>query len=352
MAGAGLTRAPYGTMPDGSTIDVFTLHSAEVTVRVLTFGALVAAVEVPDRNGVRRNVVLGCADLAGYVADTAYFGATIGRFANRIAHGRFTLGGTEYRLACNNPPNALHGGARGFDKAVWGAEPSASAAAVTLRHRSADGDQGYPGTLDVAVTYALSGNALSIEYVATTDRPTIVNLTNHSYFNLAGEGSGDVYAHELEIAADAFTPVDATLIPTGELRGVAGTPFDFRSLTPIGGRLRAADEQLERGLGYDHNFVLRGHLGTLRSAARLCDPSSGRTLEVLTTQPGVQFYSGNFLNGSLVGPSGRFYRQGDGLCLETQHYPDSPNQPLFPGTVLRPGEMFRATTIWRFGTER
>jgi len=282
--GSGLTRASYGTTPDGSPVEVLTLRSPDVTVRILTYGALVASIEVPDRNGVSRNVVLGCADLAGYVANTAYFGAIIGRFANRIARGRFTLDETEHRLACNDPPNALHGGTRGFDKAVWHAEPLAGAA-VTLRHRSVDGDQGYPGTLDVAVTYALSDNALSIDYVATTDRPTIINLTNHSYFNLAGEGAGDVYAHELEIAADAFTPVDATFIPTGELRGVAGTPFDFRSPTSIGARLRDADEQLQRGLGYDHNFVLRGPAGTLRPAARLREPSSGRTLEVRTTQP-------------------------------------------------------------------
>lgn len=352
MAGCGPPRAPYGTTPEGSAVECFTLRSRDVEVRILTFGALVAAVEVPDRNGIRRNVVLGCADLAGYVADTAYLGATIGRFANRIARGRFMLDGAEYRLACNNPPNALHGGVRGFNKAVWRAEPSDNAAAVTLRHRSADGDQGYPGTLDVAVTYALSDNALSIDYVATADRPTIVNLTNHSYFNLAGEGSGDTYAHELEIAADAFTPVDRTLTPTGELRSVAGTPFDFRSPVPINARLREADGQLLCGRGYDHNFILRGLPGALRPAARLRDPSSGRTLEIMTTQPGMQFYSGNFLNGSLVGPSGRCYRQGDGLCLETQHYPDSPNQPAFPSTVLRPGDMFRAATVWRFLTDR
>jgi aldose 1-epimerase len=353
MAGPGLTREPYGTTPDGTAVELFTLRNPDgVVVRILTFGALVASIEAPDRNGVRRNVVLGCNDLAGYLADTAYFGATIGRFANRIARGRFTLDGTEYRLACNNAPNALHGGLRGFDKAAWSAEPSASAAAVTLRYRSVDGDQGYPGTLDVAVTYALSAdNALSMDTVATTDQPTIVNLTNHSYFNLASEGSGDIYEHELEIAADAFTPVDATLIPTGELRPVAGTPFDFRSPMPIGARLREAEEQLLRGRGYDHNFVLRGAAGTLRPAARLRAPSSGRVLEVLTTQPGIQFYSGNFLDGSLVGPGGRCYRQGDGLCLETQHFPDSPNQPAFPSAVLRPGQVFRSTTVWRVLTD-
>lgn len=321
-------------------------------VRILTFGAIVASVEAPDRDGVCRNVVLGHADLAGYVADTAYFGATIGRYANRIASGCFKLDGREYQLERNNPPNTLHGGLRGFDKAVWCAEPRAGVTAVTLRHRSADGDQGYPGTLDVAVTYMLSlDNVLTIDYAATTDRPTIINLTNHSYFNLAGEGTGDIYGHELTIAADAFTPVDATLVPTGERRAVAGTPFDFRTPLLIGPRLRDADEQLQRGRGYDHNFVLRGAVGTLRPVARLHDPLSGRVLEISTTEPGIQVYSGNFLDGFLVGPSRCCYRQGDGICLETQHFPDSPNQPHFPSTVLRPGHAFRSTTVWRFCTD-
>jgi aldose 1-epimerase len=297
-------------------------------------------------------VVLGYADLAGYAADTAHFGATIGRYANRVAGGRFRLDRAEYRLECNNPPNALHGGRRGFDKVVWSAESSANTAAVTLRHRSPDGDQGYPGTFDVAVTYTLSAdNVLSIAYMATTDRPTIINMTNHSYFNLAGEGTGDIYGHELEIAANAFTPVDATLIPTGERRAVVGTPFDFRVPRSIGAHLRDADEQLQRRRGYDHNFVLNGAAGTLRPVAQLSDPLSGRILEISTTEPGMQVYSGNFLDGSLVGLSRRCYRQGDGLCLETQHFPDSPNQPNFPSTVLRPGHMFRSTTIWHFRTD-
>jgi aldose 1-epimerase len=353
MATPWLAREPYGQMPDGTRIELFTLANPDgVVVRILTFGAIVASLEAPDRDGICRNVVLGHADLAGYVADTAHFGATIGRYANRIAGGRFSLDGVPYQLECNNPPNALHGGLRGFDKVVWSAEASAGTAAVTLRHRSVHGDQGYPGTLDVAMTYALSNdNVLSIDYAATTDRPTIVNLTNHSYFNLAGEGTSDVYGHELEIAADAFTPVDATLIPTGEMRAVSGTPFDFRAPLSIGARLRDADDQLQRGRGYDHNFVLRGTAGTLRAAARLRDPSSGRVLEISTTEPGIQVYSGNFLNGSLVGPSRRCYRQGDGLCLETQHFPDSPNQPNFPSTVLRPGHVFRSTTVWRFCTD-
>lgn len=348
-----LKREPYGETPDGVQVELFTLaNPGVVVVRILTLGAIVASVEAPDRDGVRRNVVLGHADLAGYVADTAYFGATIGRYANRIASGRFRLDGADYQLERNNPPNALHGGLRGFDKAVWSAEPSVGMAAVTLRHRSADGDQGYPGTLDVAVTYTLSSDdVLSIDYAATTDRPTIINLTNHSYFNLAGEGTGDIYGHELEIAADAFAPVDATLIPTGEMRAVAGTPFDFRAPRSIGAHLREADEQLQRARGYDHNFVLRGPAGTLRPVARLRDPLSGRVLDISTTEPGIQIYSGNFLDGSLIGPSGRGYRQGDGLCLETQHFPDSPNRRSFPSTVLRPGREFRSTTVWHFCTD-
>lgn len=353
MAIPRLGREPYGETPDGTQVELFTLaNPGGVVIRIITFGAIVVSAEAPDRDGTSRNVMLGYVDLAGYVADTRRFGATVGRYANRIAGGRFKLDGVEYQLDRNSPPNALHGGVRGFDKAVWSAEPSVGAAAVTLRHRSPDGDQGYPGALDVSVTYSLSSDdVLSIDYAATTDRPTIVNLTNHSYFNLAGEGTGDVYGHELEIAADAFTPVDATLIPTGERRAVAGTPFDFRAPQLIGLRLRDADEQLQRGRGYDHNFVLRGAAGTLRSVARLRDPSSGRVLEISTTEPGLQVYSGNFLDGSRIGPSRRCYRQGDGLCLETQHFPDSPNQPDFPSTVLRPGQAFRSTTVWRFCTD-
>lgn len=354
MANTRLRREPYGTMPDGTPVEAFTLSGeGGIAARILTFGALVASLGVPDRNGKTDNVVLGCVDLASYIADAAHFGGTIGRFANRIAAGRFTLDGKNYQLECNNPPNALHGGSRGFEKMVWRAEASTDAAAVTFHLRSPDGDQGYPGTLDVAVRYALTDvNTLSISYVATTDAPTIVNLTNHSYFNLGGEGSGDVYGHELMLAADAFTPVNASLIPTGDVRGVAGTPFDFRAPVAIGARLRAADEQLMRARGYDHNYVLRGQAGTLRLAARLHDEGSGRVLEISTTEPGIQFYSGNFLDGTLMGPGRRSYRQGDGLCLETQHFPDSPNQPDFPSTVLRPGQELRSTTVWRFTVEK
>jgi aldose 1-epimerase len=348
-----LRHEAYGAMPDGAAVERFTLENpGGISVGIIAYGGIVASIEAPDRKGARRNVVLGCADLAGYLADTAHFGALVGRYANRIAGGRFTLDGTVHQLERNQPPNALHGGPRGFGQVLWRAEPASDAARVTLRHRSPDGDQRFPGTLDVAVTYALGADdTLRIDYAATTDKPTILNLTNHSYFNLAGEGEGDILGHELTLESDAFTAVDATLIPTGERRLVERTPFDFRSPAPIDARIRVGDEQIVRGRGYDHNFVLRGAAGALRLAARLRDPASGRILEVATTEPGIQLYSGNFLDGTRVGPSGRCYRSGDGVCLETQHFPDSPNHPDFPSTVLRPGETFRSTTTWRFLTD-
>jgi aldose 1-epimerase len=344
----------YGVLSDGTAVEQFTLTNDRGTrARVISYGAILTSLELADRDGGRANVVLGCASLADYVDDTRHFGAIVGRYANRIAGGRFTLDGAAYQLERNQPPNALHGGSRGFDKAVWRAESARDAARLVLRHVSADGEASYPGTLDVTVAYTLTpDDALRLDYEATTDRPTIVNLTNHSYFNLRGEGAGDVLGHELALMADAFTPVDATLIPTGELRNVAGTPFDFRAPTAIGAQLRDGDEQILRGRGYDHNFVLRGAPGALRPAARLSEPASGRVIEVETTEPGVQLYTGNFLDASSRGTSGRPYRQSDGLCLETQHFPDSPNHPHFPSTVLRPGEVFRSTTIWRFLIDR
>jgi aldose 1-epimerase len=337
-----MLREPYGRLADGSLVERFTLENAHGTrARIISYGGIVTSLEVGGRN-----VVLGCADLAGYVADDSYFGALIGRYGNRIARGRFALDGGTYQLVCNNPPNALHGGPRGFHKALWDADPVG--ARLVLRHRSPDGDEGYPGNLDIEVAYGLSeDDALTIEYTASTDQPTIVNPTNHSYFNLAGEGSGDVYGHEVTLFADAFTPVDATLIPTGDILPVTGTPFDFRTATPIGARLRRNDEQLMRARGYDHNFVLRSP-GSLGMAARVVEPQSGLAMQVWTDQPGFQFYSGNFLDGSKAGPSGRAYRQGDGFCLETQHFPDSPNQPGFPSTVLRPGDVLRSQTEYRF----
>ena len=347
-----MKKEPYGTTEDGRPVDAYSLaNRGGMRLRLLTFGCIIASLEVPDRQGRLANVVLGLDSLDGYAHRSPHFGAIAGRFANRIARGRFVLDGTEHRLEVNSGPNALHGGRRGFDKVVWQAE-AGSGEAMILRYRSVDGEEGYPGNLEVEVTYSLGAeNELRIDYAATTDKPTIVNLTNHSYFNLAGEGSGDVLDHLVSIEADHFTPTDATQIPTGEIRAVRGTPFDFTRPTRIRDRIRAADEQLLIGRGYDCNWVLRPPAGgPLRPAARAFEPKSGRVLEVLTDAPGLQFYTGNGLNGSLLGPSGRAYRQGDGFCFETQRFPDAPNQPSFPSAVLRPGERFITSTILRFST--
>jgi aldose 1-epimerase len=347
-------RVPYGALPDGRRVDRWTLTSAAgVSVEILTYGGIVAAVHAPDRDGRPANVVLGLPDLDAYRTRNRFFGTITGRYANRIAGGRFSLDGTTYELARNNGANALHGGLQGFDKRLWAAEPAGDHA-VQLRYVSADGEEGYPGRLAVSVTYALSDDgALRIDYRATTDRPTVLNLTNHSYFNLAGEASGDILDHLLEIAADAYLPTDAGGIPTGEIAPVAGTPFDFREPTPIGARITEAHPQLVQVCGYDHCFVLREAApGALAEVARVVAPTSGRTLTVRSTEPGVQLYTGNHLDGSLVGRGGRTYRQSAGFCLETQHFPDSPNRPEFPSTVLRPGETFHSTTIFHFGVER
>lgn len=341
-----MTIAVYGRTAAGTEVQRITLDGPTLRVSILTFGAVIERLEAPDRSGKWADLVLGLNSLDGYVQRSPYFGAVPGRYANRIAGGRFVLDGVEYRLACNNPPNALHGGPAGFAMRVWDIVDS-SDRHVTLGRISADGEEGYPGTLNVRVTYTVDGPELRIDYWAQTDKPTVLNLTNHSYFNLGGEGSGSVFDHLLKIEADAFLPVTATSIPTGEIRPVAGTPFDFRAPRPVGSCIREADEQLRRSLGYDHCWVLRPGPG-LRPAARLHDPLSGRMLEVLTTQPGVQVYTANQLTGALSGPSGRSYRQGDAICFETQHFPDSPNQPAFPSTVLRPGEEFAATTVFRF----
>ena len=345
-----VTRQPFGATPSGETVELFTLANAHgMTVRVMTYGGIIVSLEVPDRRGTSGDVVLGYDSLAGYLGHSPYFGAIVGRYGNRIAKGRFTLDGREYRLATNNGPNHLHGGIRGFDKVVWRAEPfdDARGSGVVLSHTSLDGDEGYPGTLTAKVTYTLTDrNELRIDYEATTDRATPVNLTQHSYFNLAG--SGNILDHELMIAADSFTPVDSTLIPTGAIVPVAGTPFDFRTPHPIGGRIGAADEQLRFGGGYDHNFVLTRADTGLALAARVSDPASGRILEIRTTEPGIQFYSGNFLDGSITGKHGVVYAHRTGFALETQHFPDSPNQPEFPSTILRPGQIYRSTTTWTF----
>jgi aldose 1-epimerase len=359
-SGASTTVEPFGTAPDGTPVERWTLTNGEMTVRVLTYGGVIQTLEVPDADGDVENVVLGFDDLDGYVSDDdPYFGSLIGRYGNRIAGGTFTLDGVTYRLPLNDGPNTLHGGPQGFDDKVWTATPVGDddVAALQLELVSPDGDQGFPGTLATTVTYSLeAASRLRIHYEARTDAPTVVNLTQHSYWNLAGEGSGSIYDHTLQIDAGGYTPVDATLIPTGEVAPVEGTPFDFREPTAIGERIRENDQQLLFGRGYDHNWALdRTDDGAregsdsedaLEEAAVLHDPGSGRTLTVSTTEPGLQFYSGNFLDGTLVGTGGRIYRQGDGLALETQHFPDSPNHAAFPSTVLRPGEVYDSTTVF------
>lgn len=350
--GPGLERQTFGTAPDGKAVELITLRNGRgMEVRVMTYGAIIVSLTVPDRNGVPGDVVLGYDSLAGYLHESPYFGAVVGRYGNRIAKGRFTLNGTEYRLAVNNGPNHLHGGVRGFDKVVWSADPfqGQGGIGVRLAYTSPDGEEGYPGTLRAQVTYTLTErNELRIDYQATTDKATPVNLTQHSYFNLAGRG--DILGHLLTIPADSFTPVDSTLIPTGVLAPVERTPFDFRVATAIGARIGAADQQLKFGGGYDHNFVLaRGGTG-MALAAVVADSVSGRTLEIMTTEPGIQFYSGNFLDGSLTGKGGTVYRHRTGFCLETQHFPDSPNHPQFPSTILQPGQTYQSHTTWTFGT--
>jgi aldose 1-epimerase len=359
-AGPSTSVEPFGQTPDGTDVERWTLTNGDATMRVLTFGGVIQTFEVPDAAGEVENVVLGYPDLEGYYTEgDPYFGALIGRYGNRIAEGRFTLDGQTYQLPLNNGPNTLHGGPGGFSERVWTATDvsDGEVAALQLELVSDDGDQGFPGTLTTTVTYTLDAESrLTVHYEATTDAPTVVNLTQHTYWNLAGEGSGDVYDHELQLNASGFTPVGETLIPTGEIAPVEGTPFDFREPTAIGARIRVADQQLLYGQGYDHNWVLdREDDGAregsdsedaLEEAAVLHDPDSGRTLTISTTEPGIQFYSGNFLNGTLVGTGGGVYRQGDGLALETQHFPDSPNQPDFPSTVLRPGEVYDSTTVF------
>jgi len=354
-SGAKLSQAPFGALPTGEPIRVFTLQNAHgVEVRAIEYGGIIVSLHTPDRSGVLADIVLGFNDLDGYLAGSPYFGAIAGRYANRIANGRFTLDGKTYQLAVNNGPNALHGGLKGFDKAVWRGELGTTDRGIRVRFRytSRDGEEGYPGTLNTTVTYTLTdNNELIVDYEATTDKATPINLTQHSYFNLAGEGAGDVLGHVLTINADRIVPVDSTLIPTGDLAPVAGTPFDFRTPTAIGARIDEDHPQIERGRGYDHTFVLTRNAGDtgLVHAARVVEPSSGRTLDVATTEPGVQFYTGNFLDGTLTGKGGRAYGQRYGFCLETHHYPDSPNKPQFPSTILRPGETFRSKTVFTFG---
>ncbi|MGP3973591.1 aldose epimerase family protein [Streptomyces sp. 8N114] len=349
-------REHFGKLDNGDRVDRWTLANGGTRLRVLSYGGIVQSLEIPDRRGRTANVSLGFDALDDYVADSPYFGALIGRYGNRIAGAKFTLDGKTYQLPANDDSNSLHGGTKGFDKRVWDVEPYRNGPDVglTLRYVSRDGEMGYPGKLRTKVRYLLTPRGeLRIDYTATTDKATVVNLTNHTYFNLAGAGSGSIEGHTLRIAASRYTPVDKALIPTGALARVAGTPFDFRNGKPIGQDLREGHPQILRGQGYDHNFVLdKGITDQPRPVITVTEPESGRTMRVSTTEPGVQFYSGNFLDGTLKGASGRVYRAGDGFCLETQHFPDSPNQPDFPSTVLRPGQKYRSTTVYSFGTDR
>jgi aldose 1-epimerase len=342
----------FGKLADGTKVYRWSLENGGTRLKVISYGGIVQSLEIPDRHGRYANVSLGYDNLASYVAGTTFFGATIGRYGNRIAKGRFTLDGKAYQLSVNDGVNSLHGGAKGFNTKVWDIEgfTSGSDVGLHLHYTSVDGEMGYPGTLKVQVTYTLTRHGdWRIDYRATTDKATVVNLTNHTYYNLAGEGSGGIYDHELHLAAGHYTPTDSGLIPTGELAKVAGTPFDFRKAKPIGRDIRVGHPQLVTAKGFDHNWVLdKGVTAKPEHIATLRDPKSGRTLKIATDQPGVQFYSGNFLDGTLVGPSGHTYRQGDGMCLETQHFPDSPNHPSFPSTVLRPGQTYRTTTVHSF----
>ncbi len=350
-------KKPFGKTPDGQPVDLYVLTNKNgVEAAITNYGGAVVSLKVPDRNGKFGDVVLGYDSLDGYVNDKSYFGAIVGRYGNRIGHAQFSIDGKTYTLAKNNGENSLHGGIKGFNKAVWAAKelPAKNGQSLELTYLSKDGEEGFPGNLHVRVVYTLTdSNELKIEYSATTDKKTVVNLTNHTYFNLAGPGSGDILGHQLVIEADKFTPVDASLIPTGEFRDVQGTPLDFRKATAIGVRIDQDDEQLKLGHGYDHNFVLRRAAGApISLAARVVEPNTGRVLEVWTTKPGVQFYTGNFLDGTARGKGGLTYARRSAFCLETQHFPDSPNQPKFPSVVLNPGEKYSTTTTYRFTTEK
>jgi aldose 1-epimerase len=354
---AQVIKQSFGKTSDGQNIDLYTLRNAHgVEAKITNYGGILVSLKVPDRDGKFDDVVLGFNDLDTYLTkNDPYFGAIIGRYGNRIAKGRFTLNGVEYKLAVNNGENHLHGGIKGFDKVVWtGREIKTKAGpAVVLTYLSKDGEEGYPGNLNVRVVYTLTNNnEIKIDYSATTDKDTVTNLTHHSYFNLAGEGNGDILNHLVTINANRFVPTDAGSIPTGELRSVAGTPFDFLKPVAIGARINQDDEQLKLGNGYDHTWVINGRAGTMRLAATAYEAGSGRMMQVWTTEPGVQFYTGNFLNGTLTGKSGKVYARRNGFCFETQHYPDSPNQPSFPTTTLRKGRTYKSTTIYRFSSRR
>ncbi len=350
-----VTKQSYGKTAAGENVDLYTLRNSKgVEAKITNYGGILVSLKVPDRNGKFDDVVLGFNDLESYLTkNDPYMGALIGRYGNRIAKGRFTLNGVEYKLAVNNGENHLHGGIKGFDKVIWtGHEMKTPAGpAVVLTYLSKDGEEGYPGNLNVRVVYTLTNNnELKIDYSATTDKDTVTNLTHHSYFNLAGEGNGDILSHIVTINANRFVPTDAGSIPTGELKSVAGTPFDFLKPTAIGTRINQDDEQLKFGNGYDHTWVINGR--GMRLAATAYEATSGRVMLVWTTEPGVQFYTGNFLNGTLTGKSGKVYARRNGFCFETQHYPDSPNQPSFPTTTLKKGQTLKSTTIYRFSARR
>jgi aldose 1-epimerase len=346
-----IQREPFGRLAGGEEATLYTFRAENgLCVSITNYGGTITSIWAPDREGALGDVVLGYDTLEGYLAGRSYFGALIGRFGNRLNRGKFTLDGTEYTLNVNDGAHHLHGGPGGFDKILWQIAPERSGSKLTLTHLSRDGEEGYPGNLQIEVTYSLpTPDTLQIQYRAETDKPTPINLTNHSYFNLAGHAAGEILDHELTLFAELFTPVDAALIPTGELRAVAGTPFDFRHPRRIRDGVDANEEQIRFAGGYDHNFVILRKSGDApQIAARVRDPLSGRTLEVLTLEPGFQFYSGNFLDGSEKGKGGTIYRYRSGLCLETQHFPNSPNQPSFPSTILRPGEVFESITLYRF----
>ena len=354
-SGLNISKESFGVV-DGTPVDLYTLtNSNNITMKVTNYGGIITSLMVPDKNGKNADIVLGFNKVDDYVANSPYFGAIIGRYGNRIAKGKFSIDGEDYTLAVNNGANALHGGLKGFDKVIWDAKTSSNdkSVSLTLHYLSKDGEEGYPGNLDVTVVYTLTNeNTLEIQYTATTDKATIVNLTNHSYYNLAGEASGDILNQELMINADYFTPVDSGLIPTGELKPVKDTPFDFTTPHAIGSRIAEDNPQLKAGGGYDHNFVLnKENVSDTVLAATAYEPNSGRFMEIYTTEPGIQFYSGNFLDGTITGKSGTKYGFRNGFCLETQHYPDSPNQPQFPSTVLRPGETYSTKTIEKFSVK-
>lgn len=351
-----LKRQPFGKTPGGEQIELFTLtNKSGMEATIANFGGVVVTLKTPDRNGKLDDVVLGFDSLDGYLATNPHFGALIGRYGNRIGKAKFTLDGKAYTLPKNDGENSLHGGPNGFDRVVWTPKDASTPqeSRLELTYLSKDGEAGFPGNLTAVVVYSLTdANELKIDYSATTDKDTVVNLTNHSYFNLAGQGEGDILGHQVTIMADKFTPVDAGLIPTGELRNVEGTPFDFRNPTGIGARINAKDQQIKLGKGYDHNYVLNSGGGALALAARVAEPNTGRVMEVLTTEPGLQFYSGNFLDGAFKGKGGKVYNQRYAFCMETQHFPDSPNKPAFPSTVLKPGVKYQTTTVYRFPAQK